>query len=169
MWSICPNRDDCFTNIPLPQLNNRMCVSWPYSQPSVVLLMCIPNFDKAVTRVLNCLSIYMEKIILLFSRKRVTSAQTGQTTNTMKCFIPMMTSDSYVYISNVLKMSSFSGSGTIVWSRHDYNAYRMVTVIMTFIVLWHFLITRKLYQSKTYNHITILSIHLRVGKKRVCG
>ena len=151
MWSICPNREDCFTNIPLPQLNNRMCVSWPYSQPSVVLLMCIPNFDKAIIRVLYCLSIHMAEIILLFLKNGLHPPK----------LVRPQTQWSILFLWwRQAVMFAFQ----MFW----LHAYRMLTVIMTFSVLWHFLITRKLYQSKTYNHITILSIHLRVGK-RVCG
>ena len=72
---------------------------------SVAFFVCVPDSGQAGIRIFNCLSIDKEEITLLFPKWWVTSAQTGQAQNTLKGFIPKIKSVSYVFISEVVKVS----------------------------------------------------------------
>ena len=79
------------------QCNN--CLLCPYSQSSLALFVCNPNFGQAVIRMFNCLSIDKEEITVSFPRWWVTSAQIDQAQIIPKGFIPKMKSGSHICIS----------------------------------------------------------------------
>ena len=79
------------------QCNN--CLLCPYSQSSLALFVCNPNFGQAVIRMFNCLSIDKEEITVSFPRWWVTSAHIDQAQIIPKGFIPKIKSGSHICIS----------------------------------------------------------------------